>query len=88
MQSSLIGKVEKARLYAQEPERVTFSAMTVNFRGDNDSHTTSLNNHKWHCSCGFFANWGLCCHTMAMEKILCQMLPLEARTNFEAAEKA
>jgi hypothetical protein len=88
MQSSLIGKVEKAKNYALEPERVTFSELTVQFRGDNDSHTTSLKENQWRCTCDFFDHWGLCCHTMAMEKILAQMLPAEAQTNFEAAASA
>lgn len=81
MQSSLIGKIEKARRYAQEKERVTFSGLTVHFRGDNDTYTTSYENGKWHCSCHFFSNWGgLCSHTMAMEGILGNMLPKEALT--------
>jgi hypothetical protein len=88
MQSSIIGKIEKAKIYAQEPERITFREFSVNFRGNNDSHTTSLKDNKWHCSCDFFTSWGLCCHTMALEKVLVQMLPEEAKTNFETAAKA
>ncbi len=34
MQSSLIGKVEKAKRYAQETERITFSALLAKFRGE------------------------------------------------------
>jgi hypothetical protein len=88
MQSSIIGKIEKAKIYAQEPERITFREFKVNFRGNNDSHTTSFRDNKWHCTCDFFTSWGLCCHTMALEKVLTQMLPEEAKTNFEAAAKA
>ena len=80
MQSSLIGKIEKAKRYAQETERVTFSELKVKFRGDNDSHTTSYQDNQWHCSCQFFASWGLCSHTMALERILGNMLPIEALT--------
>jgi len=78
MQSSLIGKIEKAKRYAQETERVTFSEFSVKFRGENDTYTTSYKDSKWHCSCHFFSNWGLCSHTMALEKILDNMLPPEA----------
>ena len=85
MQSSLIGKIEKARQYAREPERVTFHDFEVTFRGNNDCHTTGLKNNKWFCTCDFFAGWGTCCHTMALEKMLSQMLPGEAVTNFECA---
>ncbi|MFC2034555.1 hypothetical protein ACFLUJ_00300 [Chloroflexota bacterium] len=85
MQSSLIGKIEKAKRYAQEKERVTFSELSVKFRGDNDDYTISYQDKKWHCSCHFFSNWGLCSHTMALEKILSNMLPEEAlTTQFDA----
>ena len=83
MQSSLIGKIEKARQYAQEPERITFHNFEVSFRGNNGCHTTGLKDNKWSCTCDFFAHWNTCCHTMAMEKILSAMLPREAVTNFE-----
>ncbi len=78
MQSSLIGKIEKAKLYAQEKERITFSEFSVLFRGENDSYDTGYQDGKWHCSCNFFANWGLCSHSMALQKILDTMLPSEA----------
>ena len=78
MQSSLIGKIEKAKLYAQEKERITFSEFSVLFRGENDSYDTGYQDGKWHCSCNFFASWGLCSHTMALQKILDTMLPSEA----------
>jgi len=81
MQSSLIGKIEKANRYAQETERVTLCELLVKFKGDNDSYTTGYKNGKWHCSCHFFSTWGLCSHTMALEKILGKMLPAESFTS-------
>jgi len=80
MQSSLIGKIEKAKRYAQETERITLSEFSVEFRGDNNTYTTGYKNGKWHCSCHFFPSWGRCSHTMALEKILSNMLPKEALT--------
>ena len=80
MQSSLIGKIEKAKRYAQEPERVTFSELSVKFRGENNDYTTEYKEGKWHCSCHFFSSWGVCSHTMALERILSDMLPKEALT--------
>ncbi len=80
MQSSLIGKIEKAHRYAQEKDRVTFSEFSVKFRGENDTYDTSYRDDKWHCSCHFFSTWGTCSHTMALEKILENMLPEEALT--------
>jgi len=81
MQSSLIGKIEKAKRYAQEPERVTFSELSVKFRGENNNYITEYKEGKWHCSCHFFSSWGVCSHTMALERILGNMLPKEALTS-------
>ncbi|MFC1862289.1 hypothetical protein ACFLX6_03275 [Chloroflexota bacterium] len=80
MQSSLIGKIEKAKRYAEEKDRITFSELAVKFRGENDDYNTTYQDGKWHCSCHFFSSWGLCSHTMALERILDHMLPEEALT--------
>jgi hypothetical protein len=80
MQSSLIGKIEKAKRYAQETDRITFRELSVKFRGENSDYEVSLKDGKWRCTCSFFSKWGLCSHTMALEKILVNMLPPEART--------
>jgi len=85
MQSSLIGKIEKAKRYSQELERITFTEFAVQFRGENDVHLTEYHHGQWHCSCHFFESWGVCSHTMALEKILVNMLPQEALSaQFEA----
>ena len=77
MQSSLIGKIEKAKRYAQETDRITFSDFSVNFRGEHNSYITGLKDGKWHCTCSFFGAWKVCSHTMAMERVLGNMLPKE-----------
>jgi hypothetical protein len=88
MQSSLIGKIEKAKRYAKETDRVTFQELKVKFRGSNSDYDVNYKDGKWRCTCSFFSNWGLCCHTMAMEEILNNMLPQEARNvQFKAADK-
>ncbi len=80
MHSSLIGKIEKARRYADEREqRIKFDALTVRFHGENDEHEVRLDGARWSCSCDFFEGWGVCCHTMALERVLDGMLPHEAR---------
>ena len=78
MQSSIIGKIEKAKRYAQEKERITFAELSVKFRGENDEYSVKYTNGKWQCTCRFFSQWGLCSHTMALEQILKEMLPEEA----------
>ncbi|MBI3976658.1 MAG: hypothetical protein HY331_00590 [Chloroflexi bacterium] len=78
MNSSLIGKIEKARRYAQERDRISFQNFDVRFRGEHDSYVVRFREGRWQCTCNFFPVWGLCSHTMAMEKILGEMLPKES----------
>ena len=86
MQSSVIGKIEKAKLYASEPHRISFNDFTVAVKGDNNTHTVSYKKGDWACGCSFFDTWNWCCHTLAMQKILGVMLPEEAReTELETA---
>jgi SWIM zinc finger len=78
MNSSLIGKIEKAKRYAEERHRLRFTRFDVDFQGDNDSHKVTFDADGWRCTCDFFAGRGLCCHTMALERILEGMIPREA----------
>jgi hypothetical protein len=79
MQSSLIGKIQKANMYAREPERVTFAEFSTTFKGEHDSYEVSLVNGKWTCTCHFFPTSGICSHVMALQKLIGPMLPAEAR---------
>lgn len=79
MQSDLIGKIEKARRYAEEPERIKFNELSVTFHGGNSNHIISLKDGHWHCDCSFFQGWGTCAHVMALQRILNPMLTAEAR---------
>ena len=45
MQSSLIGKIEKAKRYAEEQERITFSEMSVNFHGEHNDYNGLQSHH-------------------------------------------
>ena len=56
MHSSMIGKIAKAKQYAQEPDRMQFTAFEATFRGENDTHTISFKDGGWHCTCLFFAD--------------------------------
>lgn len=80
MHSSLIGKIEKARRYAQEKDRITFSELAVDFRGDHSRYQTGYKEGDWYCSCRFFAVHGLCSHTMSLQKMLGTMLPEDSLT--------
>ncbi len=78
MDSGMIGKIQKSKLYAEEPERICFEQFQVTFKGTNSKHRLSYEQGDWHCTCNFFASRGVCSHTMAMERLLGVMLPPEA----------
>jgi hypothetical protein len=88
MHSDLIGKIEKARRYAEEPERIKFEHLSATFHGGNSEHTVALQEGHWHCDCSFFTNWGTCAHVMAMQKLLNPMLNEDARQAELALEVA
>ncbi len=75
MKSSLIGKVLKAKRYAQEQQRAHFSTFTVLFRGEHGTYQVTYQDGSWECSCQFFGPHGVCSHTMALQRILGEMLP-------------
>ena len=51
MDSGIIGKIEKARRYAEEPTRIVFSAFQCTVQGDNRPHTVSYDKAQWSCDC-------------------------------------
>lgn len=67
---NVVSDVEKAGRYAEEPDRIQFKAFEVTFAGDNSSHATTFHDDSWNCDCAFFGSRGVCCHTMAMERVL------------------
>ena len=84
MQSSLIGKIEKANRYAQEPERVAFISFEATFVGGNGDYDVGYSDGHWKCSCNFFSTWHICCHTMALEKLLDPMVRIQSSELLEA----
>ena len=85
MNSSVIGKIEKAKRYAQERNRMRVNSLSVHFRGENGDHEVTLSNEAWHCSCDFFPAHGTCAHTMALERVLEGMLPEAAAQQLQHA---
>ena len=75
MHSSLIGKVEKAKLYAGERYRMQVDGLHVAFHGENSDHEVSMTDGRWACNCEFFAERNICSHTMALERVLDGMVP-------------
>jgi hypothetical protein len=81
MNSSMIGKIEKAHRYAKEPERVRIGALETTFQGSHDSYRVGLVDGHWHCSCHAFSSHalGTCAHVMAIQQLLSPMLSSDDR---------
>lgn len=76
MDYGMIGKIEKAKLYAEERDRITFDSFQVRIQGDNNFHVVSYQQGEWNCDCDFFSTRGVCGHTMTMERVLESMVQL------------
>ena len=76
MNSSMIGKIEKAHRYAREPERVQLRALDATFHGGHDDYAITLHDGVWSCTCHTFSSHvvGTCAHVMALQQMLAQML--------------
>jgi hypothetical protein len=72
----MISQIEKARLYAEEPERVSFKQLALVFRGDNNTYSVSLDDEHWQCSCPGFQAYQICPHIMTLERLLRPMLKI------------
>jgi hypothetical protein len=76
MDSGMIGKIEKAKRYAEERNRIHVEAFRATFDGDNNPHTVEYREGQWKCDCDFFLSRAVCSHSMALERILAGMLPV------------
>ena len=74
MDSSIIGKIEKARHYAEQKDRVNITSFAATFRGNHNQYDVRFEDGAWRCECHFFATREICSHTMALERILNEML--------------
>ena len=75
MDYGMISKIQKAKDYAQEKERIQIDSISVSFDGINNPHFVSLENAAWTCDCSFFQTRRTCSHTMALEILLEGLLP-------------
>ena len=74
MDHAMIRKYEKAKMYAEQKDRIQVISLSVRFDGKNNPHDVSFSDGKWQCDCDFFKNRGRCSHTMALELILDDMI--------------
>ena len=75
MDSGMIGKIEKAKRYAEERNRFRFNRFDLTFHGDNNNHQVKFIEGAFQCDCEFFITHQRCGHTMALEILLKDMIP-------------
>ncbi len=78
MDYGMIGKLEKAKRYAEERQRFHFNRFEVTFQGDNNDHNVSFDNGVFQCDCEFFITHKRCGHSMALEILLKDMISVAA----------
>ncbi len=79
MDAAMIGKIEKALQYSQEPDRLQFNSFHVTFKGDHHDHLVTYDNGNWQCDCSFYKARGVCSHIMTIERTLSGLVePAEA----------
>jgi len=74
MDYGMIGKIEKAKRYAQERNRFHFKSMQVVVDGDNNAHTVTYDHGVWQCDCTFLPRAAAACIPWRLETILEGML--------------
>jgi len=79
MDYGMIGKIDKAKRYAEERDRIAVKTLKVTFNGTNNPHTVDFVDGEWQCDCSFFQTRGRCSHTMALEIILEGMMPEQVK---------
>ena len=74
MDYGMIGKLEKAKRYAEDRKRFRFDKFELTFHGDNNEHHVSYENGVFSCDCEFFLTHKRCGHSMALEILLKDMI--------------
>jgi hypothetical protein len=74
MDYGLIGKLEKAKRYAEDRKRFRFNQFDLTFHGDNGEHHVTYSNGTFGCDCEFFLTHKRCSHSMALEILLKDMI--------------
>ena len=72
----MIGKIQKAKRYAQERERFTIEELVISVDGTNNGHKVTLKDGTLCCTCDFYQSREYCSHTMAVEEIMNGMRPI------------
>ncbi|MDP1715357.1 MAG: hypothetical protein Q8L41_11500 [Anaerolineales bacterium] len=74
MDYGLIGKLEKAKRYAEDRKRFRFNQFDLTFHGDNNDHHVTYDNGIFTCDCEFYLTHRRCGHSMALEILFKDMI--------------
>lgn len=88
MNSSFISMVDKAKRYADDPQRISVTDIEVDLRGNNDTHHLALHDNHWSCGCDHFKTHALCAHVMAMQRVFSSYISSDARYTQERVPTA
>ena len=69
MDYGLIGKMEKAKRYAEDRHHFKFNQFDLTFHGSNNDHHVTYDRGTFGCDCEFFLS-----HTMALDILLKNMI--------------
>jgi hypothetical protein len=75
LDSGLINKMQKAKTYADQPERIHIKDLRVEFDGNHAQHQVEFQDGRWKCDCGYFQGHQTCSHVMALDRLLGAMAP-------------
>lgn len=75
LDSGMINKYQKAKSYADQPERMHIQDITVEFDGVHSQHKVEFHQGNWRCDCDFFGGHHTCSHVMALDRVLGVMAP-------------
>ena len=78
---NIVSDVKKAKRYSDQRDRIRIVSFDCTFEGYNRNHHITYDEGKWTSTASFFAQRGVCSHTMALEKILKGFVePVRAQT--------
>lgn len=65
----LLGKIEKAANYVNEPNRfIKKGGKVLILNSEHDTRTLTRKDNQWSCSCNFFQKHNICSHSIATEE--------------------
>ncbi len=78
-QQNVVSDVDKANRYTAERDRLRIQHFRARFRGSNNDHLVEYEAGRWSCDAPSFARLGISSHTIALERLLGEMVIPQSR---------